>query len=199
MRNHKRATATQRRRRGPGQAMVEFALVILPFMVLVVAIAEFAFLLTVKTGITYASQDATQLAAELGGTPDADVYILAQIEKDVQTPVDKTKITGVTIFWTDLNGANKGANTFTRTGTMQNEAKTVTVPYTQGSNNYPVSNRCTVILATGCAPGHTGVDWIGVTITYTYQWVTPLPSLIGLSGSPPVFVETNTSRLEPQQ
>jgi len=75
----------------------------------------------------------------------------------------------------------------------------VTIPYTQMSNGYPAANRCNVVLATGCATGHTGVDWIGVTITYAYQWITPLPGMIGLGGSPPTFVETNTSRLEPIQ
>ena len=105
-----------RHRRNPrGQALVEFALVIPVFLALVVAIAEFAFLLTVKTGIAYASQDATQIAAELGNTSDADVYILQQIEEDVQAPVDKAKIQSVSVFWTDLNSTNKGANTFTLT------------------------------------------------------------------------------------
>jgi hypothetical protein len=154
-------------------------------------------LLTVKTGVTYASQDATQLAAELGNSPDADVYILQQIEKDIQAPVDDTKIQSVTVFWTDLNGSNKGANTFVRSGTMSNAGATVTVPYHQTANGYPVASRCNVVL--GCGSGKPGVDWIGVTITYSYQWITPLPGMIGLSGSPPTFVETNTSRLEPIQ
>jgi len=174
---------------------VEFALVIPVFLALVVAIAEFAFLLTVKTGVTYASQDATQIAAELGNTSDADVYILQQIEEDVQAPVDKAKIQSVSVFWTDLNSTNKGANTFTRSGSMSDDSGTVTVPYTQTGFGYPVASRCNVIL--GCGSGHPGVDWIGVTITYSYQWVTPLPGMIGLGGSPPTFVETNTSRLEP--
>lgn len=189
----------RRRRRSRGQALVEFALVIPIFLVVVVAIAEFAFLLTVKTGITYASQDATAMASALGDSPDADVYILQQIERDLQAPVDKAKIVSVSIFWTDLNGTNKGANTFERRGSMSNDGGTVTVPYTQTGFGYPVDNRCNIISGTGCATGHSGVDWIGVTLTYTYSWVTLLPSLIGLSNSPPTFVETHTSRLEPIQ
>lgn len=199
MRIRKREATVRSDRRSVGQTLVEFALVIPIFLTVVVAIAEFAFLLTVRTGITYASQDASQIASELGNSPDADVYILQQIEKDVMAPVDKARIQTVTIFWTDLNGSNKGANTFTRTGSMHNAANTVTVPYTQTSSGYPVANRCNIVLATGCASGHTGVDWIGVTITYSYQWITPLPSMIGIGGTGPTLVETNTSRLEPIQ
>ena len=116
MRNRKRLDADQGRRRHPGQALVEFALVIPIFLVLVVAIAEFAFLLTVKTGITFASEDATQYAAELGNAADADCYILQLIESDIQAPVDRSRIQSVSIFWTDLNGSNLGADTWTRTG-----------------------------------------------------------------------------------
>jgi Flp pilus assembly protein TadG len=187
------------RRRHRGQGLVEFALVIPIFITLIVAIAEFGYMLTIKNAITMASQDATQLAAQLGNSTDADVYVLRQIETDLQAPVDKSKITGVSIFWTDLNGVNHGANTYVRTGAMSNTDGSVTVPYTRTSNGYPVANRCNVISAQGCASGHTGVDWIGVTITYQYAWITPLPSLIGLGGSPPTFTETMTSRLEPIQ
>jgi Flp pilus assembly protein TadG len=199
MRNRERRAASRRRRGARGQTLVEFALVIPIFLTLVVAIAEFAFLLTVRTGITYASQDATQLAAELGNSPDSDIYILQQIEKDVQSPVDKSRILSVSIFWTDLNGTNKGANTYSRSGSIHNAANTVTVPYSQTGSGYPVANRCNIVLATGCASGHTGVDWIGVSITYSYAWITPLPGLIGLSSTGPTLVETNTSRLEPIQ
>jgi len=195
MRIRKRGTAV-RSRRSRGQALVEFALAIPIFLTLVVAIVEFAFLLTVKTGVTYASEDATQTAAELGNTPDADCMILQQVERDIQAPVDKVRIQTVSIFWTDLNGANKGADTWARSGSYKCKSGAV-IPYTQNSFGYADSTRCNVVL--GCGSGKPGVDWIGVTITYSYQWITPLPGMIGLGGSPPTFVETNTSRLEPIQ
>jgi Flp pilus assembly protein TadG len=197
MRMCRSKTAERTRRRARGQALVEFALVIPIFLVVVVAIAEFAFLVTIKFGVTYAAQDATAIAAELGNAPNADIYVLNQVEKDLMAPVDKAKVLSVAIYWTDSNGVNKGSNTWTRTGLTT--AGGITVPYTLASAGYPVANRCNIVLATGCAPGHTGVDWIGVTITYQYSWVTPLPGMIGLGGTPPTFVETTTSRLEPIQ
>jgi Flp pilus assembly protein TadG len=70
-----------------GQALVEFSLVILTFMTLVVAIAEFAFFLTAKAGVTSAAQDSVQLASELGNTPNADFYILQEVDNDMAPPI----------------------------------------------------------------------------------------------------------------
>ena len=179
-----------------GQALVEFALIIPLFLILIVALAEFSFLLTVKVGVSDTAQDAVQLASELGNTANADCTVLQLVEKDMGAPIDKAKIQSVSFFWTDVTGANKGANTYVRTGTMTC-ANGGTVPYSSTANGYPIASRCNFVL--GCGPGKPGVDWIGVTITYQYAWITPLPSLIGLQGSPPTFVQTNTSRLEPVQ
>ena len=103
-----------RNRRSRGQALVEFSLVILPFMTLIVAIAEFSFLLTVKVGISTTSQDAVQLAAELGNGASADFQILSLVERDVSPPMNKAKIVSVVIFSTDPYGkVNNGPVSYT--------------------------------------------------------------------------------------
>ena len=168
------------------------------FLVLIVALAEFAFLLTVKVGLADTSQDAVQLAAELGNATNADCTVLQLVEKDMSSPIDRTKIQSVSFFWTDPTGLNKGASTYVRNGTMTC-ANGGTVPYSASGTGYPVANRCNIVSGLGCASGHGGVDWIGVTITYQYAWITPLPTLIGQQSSPPTFVQTSTSRLEPIQ
>ncbi|MGA2512057.1 MAG: TadE/TadG family type IV pilus assembly protein [Candidatus Limnocylindrales bacterium] len=182
-----------------GQALVEFALIIPTFLVLVVAIIEFSFLLTAKIGVTDTSQDAVRYAAELGNTVDADFDILQLVESEMGPPINKAHIASVSIFWTDKDGDNLGAaDTYTRGGQFWNSAGTASVPYQQITSGYPVSSRCNVLGGIGCATGHTGVDWIGVTITYNYSWVTPLPNLVpGLGTAALQFVQTSTSRLEP--
>jgi Flp pilus assembly protein TadG len=177
---------------------VEFALVIPIFLVVVVAIAEFAFFLTIKTGVTDAAQDAAQLASELGNTSYADNMILQLVEKDMGAPADKSKIASVEIISTDLYGkTNNGEDFWQRTGsttvTINNVA--VTVPYTETTKTYLEASRCNVISVAVCG----GVDWIAVKIIYNYSWVTPLPSLIGLGATAPQFVQTSVSRLEPIQ
>ena len=202
MRNPRRTTARRSRRHARGQAMVEFALVILPFMVLFVAIAEFAFMFSSYLSISFASRDGVQVAAEMGNDGSADFVILQRIEQDISAPLDKTKITSVDIYWSDGAGNVKlGAiNSWTRGGSTSftlPSGTILTVPYQQTASSYPPANRCNVISAAGCAVNHTSIDTIGVKITYQYAWITPLPSLIGGSGSGMQMSQSNMMRLEP--
>jgi len=200
MRIRQRSTPVSRRRRG--QALVEFALVIPIFLTLVVAIAEFAFMFSSLLSISFASRDGVQIAAEMGDSPGADYVILQRIEQDVSAPVDRSKIVQVDIFWSDTAGAIKSGqvNTWVRSGSStftMPSGTIITVPYSQSSNSYPLSARCNVVLATGCASGHTTIDTIGVKITYQYSWITPLPGLIGQSGTGMQMIQSNMMRLEP--
>jgi hypothetical protein len=166
-------------------------------MTLVVAIIEFSFLLTVRVGITTSSQDAVQLAAELGNGASADFQILSLVERDVSPPMSKVKIVSVVIFSTDAYGkVNKGQDKYTRDGGVYKNPSDVTqtLPYTPAPAGYAPVDRCNVVAAVICG----GVDYIGVTITYQYKWITPLPGLVGL-GSAPLIVQTSVSRLEPVQ
>jgi Flp pilus assembly protein TadG len=184
-----------------GQALVEFSLVIPIFMVIFLAIAEFAFVLTTKTGVTNASQDAVQLAAELGNSQYADTTILQLVESDISSPLDKNKIYSVEIVWTDSYGTvNNAEDMYRRTGSNSfpdGSATGVTLPYTPGTATYPATSRCNHIA--GCGPGKPLVDYIAVIITYKYTWITPLPNFVGFGSSPPTFVQTSISRLEPIQ
>ena len=182
-----------RRRDSRGQAMVEFAMVFMVFITVIVAIAEFAFFLTIKIAVTNAAQDAAQLASELGNTSYADNIILQLVEKEMGAPVDKSKIASVEIISTDLYGkTNNGEDFWQRTGstTVTINSVAVTVPYTETTKTYLEASRCNVILVTVCG----GVDWIGVKIIYNYSWVTPLPSLVGLGATAPQIVQTSVSR-----
>lgn len=191
----------KQRQSNRGQALVEFSLIIPIFMTLIVAIAEFSFILTIKIGVTDTAQDAVQMAAEMGNNPDADFAILSRIETDLTGPADKTKIQSVEIFWTNNYGnVNLGEMRYTRTGLLHNKANTATVPYTADAGGaYPYSARCNVVSGVGCPSGHSTVDWIGVKIIYQYSWVTPLPGLVGLSGTAPTFVQSSICRMEPIQ
>jgi hypothetical protein len=178
--------------------MVEFTMIFMIFMTIVVGIMEFSFLLTVKTGISFASQDATQLAAQLGNTADADCTILQLIDKDLQAPIDRAKVQAVKIFYTDSTGTVGVSDNWTKSGTYLCPILNVRIPWSPGTQGYPASDRCNILNAIGCTP-HTSLDWIGVTISYQYSWITPLPGLVGLGGSGPLLAETHISRMEPVQ
>jgi hypothetical protein len=154
---------------------------------------EFAFLLTVKIGVTDASQDAAQLAAQLGNTPNADFIVLQLVEKDLGPPIDKAKIESVEFIHTNSSGtANSGEDLWKRTGSTTKTINnvSVTIPWTQNQFGYLDSTRCNQL---SC-----GVDYIGVTITYQYTWITPLPKLAPL-GPGPKLVQNSLARMEPVQ
>ena len=186
----------RRHRRSRGQALAEFSLVLLPFMMIIVALIEFSFLLTVKIGVTDTAQDAVQLASELGTDQTSDFQVLQLVQKDVSAPMDPSKIVSVEIFKTDIYGkVNSGEDKYVPgLPAYQNPGNTSqTVPYKQVSTGYLPSARCAAVATTGCG----GVDYIGVIVTYQYSWVTPLPNLVGLGSSPPTFVQSSVSRMEP--
>ena len=180
----------RRRRDSRGQAMVEFTMVFMIFMTIVVALMEFSFLLTTKIGVTNTAQDAVQLASQLGNTASSDFQILKLVEKGISAPMDKTKIVSVEIFKTDAYGTkNLGEDKYTRgAGEYPNPTDiTQKVPYQQSTNTYDPSIRQNVLA--------TGVDYVGVIVTYRYTWITP----ISLGSTGMTFVQSSVSRMEPIQ
>ncbi len=184
----------RRRRESRGQALVEFSLIIPIFMVIIVALMEFSFLLTTKIGVTNTAQDAVQLASQLGNTASADFQILQLVEKGISAPMDRAKIVSVEIFKTDAYGTkNLGEDKYTRgAGEYANpDAITQKVPYQQSTLTYDPSIRQNVVA--------TGVDYVGVIVTYKYTWLTPITNLVSLGSTGMTFVQSSVSRMEPIQ
>jgi len=188
-----------------GQALVEFAFVFPLFMVLLVAVIEYGFLMNANLASSYATRDASLVAAEAGNNAGADCAILKKIEDDINGPSDPRNITTVQIYWADpVTGAIKGSNvnTYTRSATPSLPCTVGGVSFNLDYSNtptigYPVANRCNVINGASCAVGHSGLDTIGVQITYNYQWHTPLKGLLGFAGSGWTIVKSNAMEMEP--
>jgi hypothetical protein len=202
MRIHRRRTDAPARRPSRGQSLVEFALVIPIFITLVVAICEFAFLFTTYLSASFTSRDAVQVAAEMGDAYYSDVVILTRVEMDLAGPANSNNIQYIDIFWSDTAGNVQGGalNRWARTGSTSEtlpNGDTLTVPYQQIQSGYPPESRCNILLATECDFGHTTLDTIGITITYQYSWVTPLPGLVGMSSTGMTITQTNVMRMEP--
>ena len=187
------------------QALVEFALVIPLFLILMTAVIEFAFLFNALLSSTLASRDASLIAAEAGDTPGGDCVILRAVEADITAPADTNQIQSVSISWANTTTGQPIAgavNTYTRTGstTCSVDGKSITVPYTlSGSGGYDSADRCNVLAGCGldsASRNHPGVDTIGVQVTYAYPWHTPLKSLMG-STLNWIFTPSNAMRMEP--
>jgi Flp pilus assembly protein TadG len=190
-----------------GQTLVELALILPIFLILLMGVVEFAFMFNATLAINFASRNASLVAAEAGSQSTADCAILAKIEGDIGAPLDKTMIQQVTIYQADRAGNATGhSNVYTRTGSTSCTGFTPnSVPYTLSSGNYPqveasstVTGRCDVL--SGCS-STTPMDSIGVTIVYRYSFKTPLRNLVSfLPGASLGYLDfswSNVMRMEP--
>jgi hypothetical protein len=202
---HSLRRTIRRRPASPGQALVEFAFVFPLFIVLLVAMIEYGFLMNATLASGYATRDASLIAAEAGNAAGADCAILKKIEDDINGPSDPANISTVEIYWADpVTGAIKAGSvdTYTRTTspTLACTVGGVSFNLDYGASptlNYLYSSRCNVINGASCALGHTGLDTIGVQITYNYTWHTPLKSLLGFTGPGWTIVKANAMEMEP--
>ena len=201
-----------------GQALVEFSLVFPVFLVVFLAVIEFAFLFNAQLSINFATRDAALIAAEAGNAMGADCVILAKVDQDVTAPANRAQIQTVKIFWTNsvgdpldtsgnvttMGAASQAVNSYTRGGSTTCtlvDGSTQTVAYTLvGTARYPDVNRCNDLqgASAGCQTGHTSLDTVAVQVTYLDTWRTPLRNLIGPLGSTGwTLGQTNEMRMEP--
>ncbi len=202
-----RAVTSSRRRSergsdGRGQSLVEFSLVLPIFILIVIGLIEFAFAFHGLLSINFASRDAALLAAEASSDSGADCIILSSIDEDVDAPAKEAQIEEVRIYWaTDTGGVMPGnpVNVYQRVGSTTcslPDGVTLTVPYSLvGAAGYPEDQRCDVLA--GCGGAHDTVDTIGVRITYSHVWVTPLASIVSLGGTGFEFTHSTAMRMEP--
>jgi Flp pilus assembly protein TadG len=197
--------------------MVQFALVFPLFLMLLMALIEFTFAFNALLTLNYATRNGALIAAEAGNSPGADCVILQNVDNSITDPASEKNIVAVQIFWTDSNGypldtaggawfagdSNPAAtNTYVRTTAAQTCPDGADFPpiyYTQTASNYPVSQRCNDILGSlaACATGHATLDDIGVKITYTQAWRTPMHEVVGLLGNGWTLIQANEMRMEP--
>ncbi|SRR6266550_2764875 len=186
-----------RRREELGQALVEFALVLPLLLLLILGVIEFSFVWNSRNTVQFASRDGSMLAAEGGSLTGTDCLVLQRIERDVVSPARAIRIQQVLIYWSDKNGDQIGSytNAYDRSGstTCDIGGTPITVPYTLTTGGYLEATRCDVLA--GCGGPHTGLDTVGVRITYQHRWIT---SFVRLAGSGVMFAETTATRVEPQ-
>ena len=182
-----------------GQAMVEMALVLPLLLFLIIATIEFSLLLNARNTVSFASRDASMLAAEGGSRAGTDCVVLQQVERDLVAPASAIKVNQIKVYWSDQNGDEIGSNhnLYTRGGTFTcdyGDGTSVTVPYTLTYAGYIEGVRCDVLA--GCGGSHTQLDNIGVEVQYVHLWLTAFGRVTGGTGL--TFNVTTTTRLEPQ-
>ncbi|MDQ6794775.1 MAG: pilus assembly protein [Chloroflexota bacterium] len=174
--------------RDEGQSLVEFALAVPVFVLLLMGLLEFGFLYNNILTVQFASRQGVSAAAQVGGEDGADCAILKAVEAALSVPIDKTRVTAVEVFQSDANGDPMSGriNRYARSGTLDCPG-TATEPYTLvGSEGYPQTERHDALSE--------GLDIIGVRIEYLYVGITPLGS-----GRTWRVSDGATLRVEPKQ
>jgi hypothetical protein len=177
---------------------MEFALVVPAFLLIFVAIIEFAFAFNAFLSVSFASRNATVIATETCGDgtcgherdyPYSDCQILQSVERDISAPASVAQIQTVDIFWTDSHGVIKGGGaaitTWARSGSTDCDDEGLTVPYTRTTDGYNHDQRCSILAGCPTLPdigtdSHPTTDTIGVRITYHYNWHTPYATIFQL-------------------
>ncbi len=168
-------------------------------LLLVVGLIEFSFILNSRNTVGFASRDASMLAAEGGSKAGTDCIVLNAVDRDIVSPARAISVQRIVIYWSDRNGAQIGANAnvYDRGGSTictYGDGSTVTVPYTLTTAGYVEDVRCDVLA--GCGGSHTGLDIVGVRVTYEHRWLTSFARITGSNGA--TFSENTATRIEPQ-
>ena len=183
-----------------GQGLVELALLLPVFITLFFGLIEFSLVFSTYLNLNYASRNAALLAAEAGNASGGDCVVLRSIERDVNAPSSANRISTVDIYWANPDGSVRSGNvnSYSRSGSSTctfADGSTLTVPYSVTASGYPASSRCNVLK--GCGNGHLGLDTVGVKVTYSHGWVTPVARAFAGSSATTTVVSASSMRMEP--
>jgi hypothetical protein len=184
----------RRRRDGErGQGMVEFAMVVPAFMLLLLGMLEFGFLFDHTLTLQYASREGARVGSALanGGGPlgcdiaggespnaaDVDPLIIAAVARVLMSPGSRVavdQVPTIRIYSADSAGNQVGglANVWTYAPGAGPDVDGRALDYSQTSVGWPACSR----------RNGSPVDSIGVSLTYTYDFTTPLGNILRFFG-----------------
>jgi hypothetical protein len=174
-----------------GQGLVEFALIVPVFMVLLLGMLEFGFLFDHTLTVQYASREGARVGSALangggklgcgaGESPGAaavDPQIISAVTRVLSSPGSRVKVAEIPtiqIYRADTSGNQVGSqvNVWTYTPAAGPTIDGLPLNYSQSSVGWAACSR-----TNGATP-----DSIGISLTYTYRLTTALGSVLGFFG-----------------
>jgi hypothetical protein len=187
------------RRRGAGQSLVEFTLVLPIVLTLVMGAAEMGMAIGNNMSLELATREGARVGASLcagsATTPwdKVDPQIIASVERALRSPgspIDVTKIDYIHIFRANADGSEGVKNVWTYAPGSGPVVDGVQLNFVQGSVGWPANTRSSALPAQS----------IGVSIQYRYQLFTPMAALMGLVGVTQITMHDSTvMALQPGQ
>lgn len=184
-----RLPARLARRRERGQGVVEFAMLVPVFMLVLLAMLEFGFLFDHLLTIQYASREGARVGSALanGGGPlgcgtgqspnaaDVDPLVIAAVTRVLTSPgsrVDISEVPTIRIYEANASGNPVTTNVWTYTPNAGPTVDGRQLDYTQQSAPWPACARSNALPS----------DSIGVSLTYTYNLETALGNVLRFFG-----------------
>lgn len=179
-----------RKERSQGQSIVEFAILLPVYVMLLFGMLEFGFAFTHHMTLEYASREGARVGAALGaGTPSApcsgtspepvDWQIVAAVQRVLTSPGSQIPVGSVTqlkIYKATASGAQQGGLVNTWVPGSGPSVDGVALRFTPQSTGWSACGRKNTLT------GSVRPDSIGVALTYDYSYITPLGALMGIAG-----------------
>lgn len=176
-----------KRHRERGQSLVEFALVIPVLFLVVFGIIEFCFLYESIDTVNFAAREGARVGAVLGPTDSAaDTKIIQAIQAATSggSSLLFSQIQKIEIFKSDANGTVPapfaGCTSATNEDVYDGQGNLC------GTANWPPGVRSATFNA---------ADYLGVRITFVYNWVT---SFVSAAGGQFTLTSVSVQLIEPQ-
>jgi hypothetical protein len=180
-----------------GQSLVEFALMVPVMLLILFGMMEFGFVFSHHLTLEYATREGARLGAGLGaGNPDApcagtspepvDWQIIAAVQRVITSPgsqVPAARISQIRIYKATATGAE--------TAGAVNVWVPGAGPTVDGDRLQWTPSGPTGWSACGRNSG-ASPDSIGISLVYSYLYVTPLGSFMGLAGPATITIRDRT-------
>jgi TadE-like protein len=167
-----------------GQAMVEFALVLPALLLLLLTILEFGFAFSHHVTMEYATREGARMGAGLANGSiafkcnEVDEQVVAAVQRVLTasgSQIDMSQIGEIRIYKAGPDGNEQGLVNVWSLGSGP-KVDGVKLLFKESSSNWDA-----------CARSNEGfgtTDSIGISLGYSYRYVTPLGNLLGLVGNP---------------
>lgn len=188
-----RASGRIRFGRNRGQAMVEFAVIIPVFLLVLMTVLEFGLVFSHHVTMEYASREGARMGAALANgsvafdCKDVDDQVVAAVQRVLTSsgsPIDIDEITEIRIYRSDANGREQGGVVNVWTLGKGPTVDGVELRFKEDSENWSACSRSNTGFGT--------TDSIGIAVSYRYHFVTPLGNLLGMVGDPVLAMSDRT-------
>ena len=178
--------------RSRGQAMVEFAVIIPVFLLVLLTVLEFGFVFSHHVTMEYATREGARMGAALANgsvtfdCKDVDDQVVAAVQRVLTasgSQIDIDQIGEIRIYKSDAAGREQGpVNVWTLGNGPKVDGERLL--FKQSSGNWDACSRINA--------GFGATDSIGISVGYRYRYVTPLGNLLGLVGDPVIAMTDRT-------